>query len=71
MILTYTNATGETITLRQTPPSFLSKLDGAGIVRQTINTFQAPAQDGAFYISSTVDMWNIIVEGTILAQSIT
>ena len=69
MELTYTNATGASVTLRQIKPLFLSRLDGVGRIRQTINTFQAPEQDGAFYISSTVDMRNITIEGTILAQN--
>ena len=69
MELIYTNATGASVTLRQTKPFFLSKLDGAGRIRQTTNTFQTPEQDGAFYISSPVDLRNITVEGTILAGS--
>jgi len=69
MTLTYTNATGASVTLRQIAPFFLSRLDGVGRIRQTINTFQAPEQDGAFYISSTVDMRNITIEGTVLAQT--
>jgi len=68
-MLTYINATGEKVTLRQTKPLFLSKLDGVGRIRQTINTFQAPEQDGAFYISSTLDMRNITIEGTVLAPT--
>jgi len=70
MELTYTNQTGVTVTLRQVKPLFLTKLDGVGRIRQTINTFQAPKQDGAFYISSTLDMRNITIEGTILAKSV-
>lgn len=69
MHLTYTNATGESVALRQLRPLFLTKLDGAGRVRQTINTFHAPEQDGAFYISSTLDMRNITIEGQILSDS--
>lgn len=49
---------------------FITKLDGVGRVRQTISTFHAPEQDGAFYISSTLDMRNITIEGTILADSV-
>jgi len=70
MTLTYTNLSGASVTLRQTKPFFLSKLDGAGSVRQTINTFHAPEQDGEFYISSTLDMRNITLEGNILSESI-
>lgn len=68
MELIYRNADGATVTLRQVKPLFLTKLDGVGRIRQTINTFQAPAQDGAFYISSTLDMRNITIEGSILSS---
>ena len=67
MELTYINESGEKLTLRQAKPFFLTKLDGAGSVRQTVNTFQAPQQDGAFFISSALDMRNITLEGTIAA----
>ncbi len=70
MELTYINNTGASVTLRQAKPYFLTKLDGAGRIRQSINTFQAPEQDGAFYISSTVDMRNITIEGQILSQTV-
>lgn len=70
MELTYRNADGASVILRQAKPLFLTKLDGAGRIRQTISTFHAPEQDGAFYISSTLDMRNITIEGTILAHSV-
>lgn len=70
MELTYINTSGEQIILRQRKPFFLSKIDGVGRTQQTINTFKAPEQDGAFYISSTLDMRNITLEGTILANTI-
>lgn len=69
MELTYFNTTGERLVLRQTRPFFLTRIDGAGQTKQTINTFQAPGQDGAFYISSTLDMRNITLEGTLSAQT--
>ncbi len=69
MELTYINEDGVSITLKQNRPYFLSKLDGTGNIRQTVNTFKAPNQDGAFYISSTLDMRNIILEGTIVADN--
>lgn len=69
MELTYTNSGGESITLKQNRPYFLTKIDGTGNIRQTVNTFKAPDQDGAFYISSTLDMRNITLEGTIVANT--
>lgn len=69
MELTYTNGGGETLTLRQAKPFFLTKIDGTGTTRQTVNTFQAPEQDGAFFISGSVDMRNITIEGIIVAES--
>jgi hypothetical protein len=68
--LTYKNDNGESVTLRQVKPLFLNKLDGVGLIRNTISTFQAPEQDGAFYVSSTLDMRNITIEGNITASSI-
>jgi len=69
MELTYTNTGGESLTLKQSRPYFLTKIDGTGNVRQTVNTFKAPDQDGAFYISSTLDMRNITLEGTVVAET--
>ena len=69
MQLTYINADGRSITPKQSRPYFLTKIDGTGNIRQTVNTFKAPDQDGAFYISSTLDMRNIILEGRVLANT--
>ena len=69
MELTYINANGRSITLKQSRPYFLTKIDGTGNVSQTVNTFKAPDQDGAFYIFSTLDMRNITIEGTIVADN--
>lgn len=69
MELTYINANGRSITLKQSRPYFLKKIDGTGNTRQTVNTFKAPDQDGAFYISSTLDMRNITLEGTVVANT--
>lgn len=70
MELTYTNSGGESITLKQSRPFFLSRIDRTGNVRQSVNTFKAPDQDGAFYISSTLDMRNITLEGTVIANTV-
>ena len=69
MELTYINSNGVSVTLRQAKPFFITNLDGTGRIRQTINTIQAPEQDGGFYISSTLDMRNITIEGNIIATS--
>ncbi len=68
MILTYTPATSESVTLRPSAPFFLGKADGLATIRQNVNTFGAPEQDGAFYISSTLDMRNITLEGNLIAN---
>jgi hypothetical protein len=70
MELTYMNAAGERVTFRQRRPFFLTKVDGTGTTHQTVNTFQAPEQDGAFYISSTLGMRNITLEGTVMANTV-
>ncbi len=68
MHLTYTTATGESVTLRPSAPFFLGKADGLATIRQSVNTFGAPEQDGAFFISSTLDMRNITLEGNLIAN---
>jgi len=68
--VTYVNQEGGSVTLKQWKPIFLTRLDGVGRIRQTINTFRAPEQDGAFFISSSVDMRNITIEGQIVADSV-
>ena len=45
MEVTYINANGERLSLRQTRPFFLSRAEGLGRTRQTISTFKAPEQD--------------------------
>lgn len=67
MEVTYTNDSGDRITLKQSRPYFLTSISGTGQTKQIINTFTAPEQDGAFYISSTLDMRNITIEGTVFA----
>lgn len=69
MEIMYVNSDGESITIRQAKPYFIEKLDGTGSIRNTVNTFKAPEQDGAFYVSSTLDMRNITIEGTIVAAT--
>lgn len=69
MEITYINANGERLRLGQVRPFFLSRAEGLGKIRQSITTFKAPDQDGAFYIASTLDMRNITLEGTLLAQN--
>ena len=59
MELTYINANGRSITRKQSRPYFLTKIDGTGNASQTVNTFKAPDQDGAFYISSTFNNYII------------
>lgn len=70
MELSYINTSGERLSLRQSRPFFLTRIDGTGRVRQTINTFKAPDQDGAFFISSALDMRNITLEGTVVAGTV-
>ena len=69
MQITYENSGGETLALRQRRPYFLTGVDGTGQIRQNILTFKAPNQDGAFFISGTMDTRNITLEGTIVAGS--
>ncbi len=67
MVILYQNATGESVSLRPCAPFFLSKVNGLAAIRQSVNTFGAPEQDGAFFISSTLDMRNITIEGNLVS----
>ena len=69
MQLQYTNGDGVGLTFRQSPPFFLSRLDGIGNLSNKVNTFKAPSQDGAFFVGSAMDMRNITLEGTIVAKN--
>jgi hypothetical protein len=39
MEITYTNESGDRLTLRQAKPFFLTRVDNTGSVHQTVNTF--------------------------------
>ena len=67
--LTYTNTDGLTGTLRQRKPFWLNKLDGTGNLSNIITSFKAPDQDGSFFIGSTLDTREIVIEGIILADT--
>lgn len=69
MGITYINKSGERINIKQLKPFFLKKVDGTAHNRQTVNTFKAPHQDGAFFISSTIDIRNITIEGTLISNT--
>ena len=70
MELTYINDAGAKLCLHQRKPLFLQSIDGTGAVKHIISTFKAPNQDGGVFVSGSLDMRNITVEGRILADSI-
>ena len=70
MELIYISDGGERITLRQRKPFFLQNIDGTGAVKHIISTFKAPNQDGGVFVSGSLDMRNITIEGRILSASI-
>ena len=70
MEVKYMNEVDENITLKQSKPFFLENIDGTGAVKHIISTFKAPNQDGGVFISGSLDMRNITIEGRILANSI-
>lgn len=69
MELIYSNNSGESIFLNQRKPYFLQDVKGSTNLKNAIETFKTPDQDGAFYMSSALDMRNIVLEGTIVADS--
>jgi hypothetical protein len=70
MQATYTNQAGLTLTLRQRPPIFLSALNGTGDVSNSVVTFKAPDQDGAFYVTSSLEMMTLTLEGYIISATV-
>ncbi len=70
MELTYINELGESLTFRQRKPYFLQSIDGTGAVKHIISTFKAPNQDGGVFVSGSLDMRNIVIEGRIIADTI-
>lgn len=69
MTITYTNTVGESLTFRQQKPYFIQRIDGTGNLRNTVTTFKAPDQDGAFFISGSMEMRNITLEGSIVCAT--
>lgn len=70
MELTYLSEGGQRLTLRQKKPLYLKSIDGTGAVKHIISTFKAPNQDGGVFVSGSLDMRNITIEGRILADTI-
>ena len=70
MEVKYINEADESITLRQRRPFFIENIDGTGAVKHIISTFKAPNQDGGVFISGSLDMRNIVIEGRIIGSSI-
>lgn len=70
MEVKYINEADESITLRQRRPFFIENIDGTGAVKHIVSTFKAPNQDGGVFISGSLDMRNIVIEGRIIGNSI-
>ncbi len=70
MEVKYLNDKEDSITLGQERPFFLTSIDGTSAVKHIISTFKAPNQDGAVFVSGSLDMRNIILEGRIVADAI-
>lgn len=70
MELTYINDIGDSLIFRQRKPYFLQSIGGTGAVKHIISTFKAPNQDGGVFVSGSLDMRNIVIEGRIIADSI-
>lgn len=70
MEVEYSNEQGENVTLGQVGPFFLAAIDGTSAVKHIVSTFKAPNQDGGVFVSGSLDMRNIVMEGRILARAI-
>ncbi len=70
MDIEYINEAGKSIKIYQRKPIFLTSIDGVSAVKNIVNTFKAPSQDGAVFVSSSLDMRHIVIEGRIVAENI-
>ncbi|MGG1534507.1 phage tail family protein [Brevibacillus agri] len=65
--LTFTNARGESVTLGNSAPFLVTKLEGAGPA--TIQSQKSPYQDGVTYLESLMEPRHLTLEGAILAKT--
>lgn len=65
--LTFTNARGESVTLGNSAPFLVTKLEGAGPA--TIQSQKSPYQDGVTYLESLMEPRQLTLEGAILAKT--
>lgn len=67
--VTYTNARGESLTIGSMVPYYGESYDGLGAVQHVISTSKSPGQDGVSLGDITRDKRNLVIEGTISAQT--
>ncbi|WP_309479076.1 phage tail family protein [Brevibacillus agri] len=66
--LTFTNARGESVTLGNSAPFLVTKLEGTGAVDADLQMQKSPFQDGRTYIDSLLDTRTVAIEGAILTH---
>ncbi|MED1642263.1 phage tail family protein [Brevibacillus agri] len=64
--LTFTNSRGESVTLGNSRPFLVTKMEGTGPV--TIQSQKSPYQDGTTYIDTLLEPRRITLEGAIMAH---
>ncbi|MGV3139724.1 phage tail family protein [Brevibacillus agri] len=67
--LTFTNARGESVTLGNSAPFLVTKLEGTGAVDADIKTQKSPYQDGETYLDAFLEPRQLYLEGAVLAKS--
>lgn len=68
-IVTYTNANGLSITLKQDIPLWLTKISGVAGAANSISTSKSPNQDGETPTGETLDKAERTITGAIIANS--
>lgn len=68
--LIYTNERGQSITLGDSPPLLVTKVDGLGAVQNEIQRQRAPYQDGSTVVGSTLAERELTIEGVILDRDV-
>lgn len=69
MKITYSNDIGESIKLTNSRPFIVQKIEGFGAVRSNLHMQKSPFQDGSTLVGKNLETREIVIEGTIVANT--
>ncbi|MDQ7095940.1 phage tail family protein [Desulfosporosinus sp. PR] len=67
--IVYTNSSGESVTLMPSRPLILQSIEGTGSVKNNIHTSKSPDQDGNTVIGKDLDSRELVINGSIGANT--